>query len=152
MLEIPPDSQGFVYVPVPQERVAEVYELLAGEPKGAADVGVDRQRLRLLERIYRESDVGLRSLLRYLSKRPERPVTTTKVAKDLELPRGASSLAGMLGAFARRSQNRYDGYTPIETTYNPVRDATELFMPQAEAEAIQKLIRKRKAVKRVKSD
>ncbi len=73
------------------------------------------------------------------------------IAKRLELPRGTGSLAGMLGAFGRRSANRYSGYSPIETIYNPVRDSTELSMPKAEAEVISQIVNRRpKAIKRLK--
>jgi hypothetical protein len=147
MPKLPPDEDAFVYVPVPSARVAEVYELLAVQPDEAAP-RIDSERARLLERIYRESDTGFRALLRYLSERPERPIGTRAIAKGLELERGTASLAGMLGAFGRRSANRYDGYSPIETNHNPVKDSTELSMPQMEAEIIRKIVsRKRRPVK-----
>ena len=34
----------------------------------------------------------------------------------------------MLGAFARRSKNRYDGFWPFERLYNPAQERAELMM------------------------
>jgi len=124
--------------------------LLSTAPDEKERFELDPERVRLLERIYRESGTELRKLLRYLADNPDRPIGTRIIAKQLELPRGTGSLAGMLGAFGRRSTNRYEGYSPIEAIYNPVKDATELSMPKPEAEVIRRIAKRRKVAKRPK--
>jgi hypothetical protein len=117
----------YIYVPVPSDRVEDVYRLLATngheEPHGVDSA--------LLVRLYRESEESFRGLLEYLAERPDRPVSTGRIAADLGLERGTGSLAGMLGAFGRRTANRYGGVWPFEKGFNPVDNTNELTMPRA---------------------
>lgn len=124
------------YVPVPEDRLAEVYKLLASPPAGQDGATVDEA---LIEQMYRESDRPFRRLLEYLAERADKPVSTTRVAEDLALRRGTRSLAGMLGAFGRRSANRYGGQLPFRTSYNPVKDSNELAMPEDVAKVIRRV-------------
>jgi hypothetical protein len=57
----------------------------------------------------------------------------------LDAPASAASLAGMLGAYARRSKNRYEGYWPFERLYNPIDDQAELMMEDNVAEIVDRL-------------
>jgi hypothetical protein len=83
----------------------------------------------LVRRVYRESDDQFRHLLQLLADRPDQPMSTEEVAEALQLERGVGYLAGMLGAFGRRSNNRYDGFWPFERLYNPSAEESELEMP-----------------------
>lgn len=124
-MSIPHQSQEFVYVPVPVGRVAEVFRLLASLPGDTAEAS-DPERV--VRRVFLESEENFRALLRFLAGRPGQSISTAEAAEALGLPNGAASVAGMLGAFARRSKNRYDGFWPFERLYNPAHDRAELMM------------------------
>jgi len=119
------------------DRLEEVFSLLArlsnAEPE-QADLEM------LVRRVYRESDHQFRHLLQLLSDRPDQPLSTEEVAEALRLERGVGSLAGMLGAFGRRSNNRYDGFWPFERLYNPSAEESELEMPERVATLVRDLI------------
>ncbi|MFL5913052.1 MAG: hypothetical protein ACJ768_21100 [Gaiellaceae bacterium] len=125
----------YVYLPVPEDRVEDVYRLLAGADE--AEAKLDQKVL--LERAYRESDGAFRRLLDYLAERPGEPVTTKQLAAGIGLERGTASLAGMLGAYGRRARNRYGGFWPFSKAYNPVEESNELVMADDVAEAIRQL-------------
>lgn len=131
-MSLPHQSQEFVYVPVPIRRVEEVFRLLASLPRDTAEAS-DPERV--VRRIFLESEENFRALLRFLAGRPGQSIGTAEAADALGLPNGAASLAGMLGAFARRSKNRYDGFWPFERLYNPAQDRAELMM-ESEVAAI----------------
>jgi hypothetical protein len=116
----------YVYVPVPLGKVEDVFRFLAGLTPQGSEVGTDLDRT--VRRVYLESEEHFRDLLRFLAGRAGQPVSTGDVAEALGLPNGAASLAGMLGAFARRSKNRYGGYWPFERVNNPGLDRSELMM------------------------
>lgn len=124
-MSLPHQSQEFVYVPVPAVRVAEVFRLLAGLPGKTAEAS-DSERV--VRRVFLESEENFRALLRFLASRAGQSISTAEAAEALGLPNGAASLAGMLGAFARRSKNRYDGFWPFERLYNSAQDRAELMM------------------------
>jgi len=119
-------SSDFVHVPVPADRVEDVYRFLLGlaDTEGAVDSDLDR----LVNRVYRESDEQFRRLLKLLARHSGEPLNTEQVAKELDLDRGAASLAGMLGAFGRRAKNRYEGFWPFEKLYNSAAERSELIM------------------------
>jgi hypothetical protein len=125
----------FVYIPVPEERVEEVYRLLGRSHRAEAGDDVDR----LVQRVYQESDEQFRGLLRYLAGRPGQAVTTARAARHLKLPSGTASLAGMLGAYGRRANNRYDGFWPFSTRYNPVKDSKEFIMEPEVADLVRRV-------------
>jgi hypothetical protein len=135
-MSIPAGSSSHVYVPVPVDKLEKVFQFLAG-----LDIGEpERTDLEpLVRRVYRESDDLFRDLLHLLAERAEQPLSTEKVAKELGLGRGTASLAGMLGAFGRRSNNRYEGYWPFERLYNPSAEESELVMSRAVADQVRVL-------------
>lgn len=123
-------SSSYVYVPVSVDKLEEVFRFLAG----LNDAEPARANLEaLVRRIYRESDEQFRRLLHLLADRPNQPLSTEEVAEALALERGTASLAGMLGAFGRRSNNRYDGFWPFERLYNPSAEESELTMSEGVA-------------------
>lgn len=138
-MSIPPHPQepGFVYVPVPVGKVEAVFRLLSGS--GGHEGPDMADHLRSLRRVYLESEEQFRALLRFLAERPGESISTSEIAEGLGLPNGAASLAGMLGAYARRSKNRYEGYWPFERLYNPIDDRAELMMEDNVAEIVNRL-------------
>ena len=127
-MSLPPSERPteYVYVPVPLSKVEDVFRFLAGPSSQGTDVSSDLDRT--VRRIYLESEDPFRNLLRLLAVHAGQPMGTGDLAEALGLPNGAASLAGMLGAFARRSKNRYAGYWPFERVYNPGLDRAELMM------------------------
>jgi hypothetical protein len=132
-----PTSFDHVYVPVPADRVDDVFRFLLGlaDTEGAIDSDLDR----LVNRIYRESEEKFRSLLELLAEHPGTPLSTEFVASELELYRGAASLAGMLGAFGRRANNRYAGFWPFEKLYNSAEEQSELIMNSEVARIVERI-------------
>lgn len=139
----------FINVPVPADRVQEVYALLGGEgtstvvgPSGAAvappsvaeavwtpqgdadDDDVQAWTQSMLKRMYGESVGPMRAALDYLADRGGDEVTSRELAEALGLPKGVRSLAGMIGAFARRCWNRYDRYLPWDSRWQPIQGDT----------------------------
>src|SRR4051794_38929099 len=96
---------NFVYIPVPAARVREVYALLSDEPPQAGKPEADLSR-DLLKRMYTESEPNHRALMRVLAESPDTWLSTKDLGKRLEA-RTARQMSGMLGAFGRRSKNRY---------------------------------------------
>jgi hypothetical protein len=66
-------------------------------------------------------------------------MSTEAIAEGLDLFRGTASLAGMLGAFGRRSTNRYDGFWPFEKLYNAAEERSELMMPPKIAAIVERV-------------
>lgn len=130
-----PSAGDYVYVPVPADKVEAVLRFL---------LGLDGQESSALEarvaRVYRESDEHFRDLLRLLAEHPGEAHSTAWIADRLGLASGAGSLAGMLGAYARRAKNRYDGFWPFERLYNPTTDRSELMMSPMIAAAVNLVI------------
>ena len=130
-------SASRVYVPVPADRVDDVFRFLLGlsKPEEEDEAELDR----LIQRIYRESEQRFRDLLLLLAHHPGTPMSTDEIADELKLYRGPASLAGMLGAYGRRSNHRYDGFFPFERLHNPADERYELVMPQKIAGIIEQI-------------
>jgi hypothetical protein len=122
-------SNEFVNVPVPPNRVQEVYNLLARSrttseattatsqnPSAGAksEPPWDAENVR---RFYKESSPNMQAFLRVLADKAPSTVTTTEAGKDL--PKGAQSVAGMLGAAGRRSSGRHGRGLPWRKWYQP---------------------------------
>lgn len=134
---MPFDNSGpasHVYVPVPADRVEDVFRFLLGLEQIEEDKEAELDPL--VRRIYRESEEKFRALLELLARQPETPMNTEEIAEALHLYRGTASLAGMLGAFGRRSNNRYDGFMPFERLYDAASDRYELMMPEKIANVV----------------
>jgi hypothetical protein len=103
----------FIMVPVPRERVQEVYRLLATEPVIPTVGSTDGSSSSTAEpwsdgdiiRAYRESPGTMKLFLDYLASVAGKPVTAEETAKAVGYTRHQQ--AGMLGAFGRRVKNRY---------------------------------------------
>jgi hypothetical protein len=138
----------YVYVPVPSEMVDPVYRLLAGvdpithtdtPPASAPDAsGIPDPDL--VRRMYRESHQGHKRLMALLAEAPDEWTYTAEIATELALPHGSRGLAGMLGAFGRRSKNRYGHQKPWITEWDGQRGEAQHMMPGEVAEVIASLL------------
>jgi Family of unknown function (DUF6416) len=110
-----------VNVPVPTDRLIEVYRLLGGAPDVSATAPEKDQQpwtAGSLETTLRAASATIQGLARYLAEHPGEEITTTEVADALGLQFGWNSLAGALGAFGRRLANRGLSF-PWATWYSP---------------------------------
>lgn len=136
----------YVAVPVPEDRVTEVYGLLSVAPKPSEDqVGgepADRGRrwdeAALREYLAEASDT-IKGLAKYLAERPGQEVTTEEVASELGLPHGWNSLAGALGAWGRKIGNRGFDDFPWESWWG-TDGHTRMRMSPEVAEIVRKLL------------
>lgn len=102
----------FVSVPVPTDRVQEVYELLARQPAGPAAVAhvgedgfPDGWNSALVERMYVESSGAMRRILESIARKSPSWVTTGEIAGASDLsPR---QVVASLGPFGKRIRGRY---------------------------------------------
>jgi hypothetical protein len=118
--------EEYVYLPVPTSSVQRVYALLAsldddGPPGAEGGDKRERPDAALVKRMYEESQDAHRALMLYLADRPGEWLYTGELAHALDLPNGARSLAGMLGAFGRRANHRYGGRAPWDSEWDPAR-------------------------------
>ena len=102
----------FIMVPVPEERVTEVYALLGqASVSDAAPTQDGEQRLSAewsdaeIQRCYRESSDKMKLVLEFLAKNPNQPIHSDKLYAEIEY--SAHQFAGAMGAFGRRVKNRY---------------------------------------------
>jgi hypothetical protein len=93
-----------------------------------------------VQRAYRESADRMRELLEFLAGNPNREVSAPELADAIEAKYGWNTVAGMLGAFGRRSVNRYGHPEPMwEYRYDP-QGRILLTMPEGPAEAIKEMV------------
>lgn len=102
----------FIMVPVPRERVQEVYRLLAADPipAGATSVETGAAEARPwsdaeVVRAYKDSAAKMKLFLDYLASVAGKPVTPEETASAVGYTRHQQ--AGMLGAFGHRVKRRY---------------------------------------------
>jgi hypothetical protein len=97
---------AYVSIPVPEERVQEVYELLArplasptssDSPSQFSDVDV--------RRMWTESGERMRIVLARLGDHPDEEFTAKELAKLLEVT--TNQFSGVMGAFGHRVKSRY---------------------------------------------
>jgi len=87
-------------------------------------------------RAYRESADQMRALLRFLARNQDVEVSSSEMADGIEAKYGWNTVAGMLGAFGRRSFNRYGLSEPMwEYRYDP-QGRILITMPKGPAEAV----------------
>ena len=111
----------FVSVPVPAERVREVYELLARQPSRLAvsqsvtECGYpEGWNQALLDRMFVESSSAMRRILHVIAERSPAWVTTAEIAEASDLaPR---QVVASFGPFEKRVRGRYGvSRWPFET-------------------------------------
>ncbi len=136
----------FIMVPVPRERVQEVYRLLAFEPTdsaappedGARDVEVVPWSDEEIGKAYRESPERMKRFLDFLASVAGKPVTPEESAEAVGYSRHQQ--AGMLGAFGHRVKSRYGRSTWFfEYAWNDLRGARTYSMTEPTAKVLQTL-------------
>ncbi len=144
-------TEEFVYIPVRKRWVPEVFGRIAELENGEVEVSEDARPgtaeadgngaldAALIRRMYDESYDPHKRLMKYLAKHPGDWIYTRPLAEALELPKGARSLAGMLGAFGRRAQHRYGGLTPWISEWDPGAYQAKHRMAPEVAEQIEKI-------------
>jgi hypothetical protein len=102
----------FVNVPVPVERVQEVYELLARQPSRPSVVHRVTEEgypegwsQALVDRMFIESSVPMRRILHAIAVNSPSWVTTKEIAEAAELT--ARQVVASLGPFEKRIRGRY---------------------------------------------
>lgn len=144
---------AYVLMAVPAELVPAVTAFLESQdsgrpssghsavPGGAAEEGfVHGWNRDLVQRAYRESADQMRRLLRFLADQPNVEVSSYELADAIGAKFGWNTVAGMLGAFGRRSVNRYGRDEPM-WEYRFDGDGRILItMPNGPAEAIQSTV------------
>jgi hypothetical protein len=113
-------------IPVREKFVPDVIALLAkleegggGNSRSEGEAALDQA---LVERMYIESQPRHRALLDFLAKHPDHWFYTTDLARELKLENGTRAVAGLFGAFGRRSKHRYDGEKPWRMYWDSSRE------------------------------
>lgn len=138
----------FVYVPVPSEHVQAVYNLLASGdrhshgPTPHASRNGELPDAELIRRMFRESYEGHRQLMALLAQTPDEWIYTKDIARTLNIAKGARGVAGMLGAFGRRSKNRYGHKKPWISEWDGAREEARHMMPAEVAEVVNSIVAK----------
>lgn len=158
-------ERQFVMVPVPPELVTEVMAFVASrtgsaasavrtspskEPRGGhagpndlkeqEDTRLTEWTEALLRRNWQDSPPTVRALLGHLADHPDTPVPITELASAVYDDGDRSKLAGVLGAFGRRTKNRYHATTwPFYVEWNWDLEVWQYRMPGWAAEIIRGL-------------
>lgn len=142
----------FINIPVPADRVAEVYRLL-GQPANAVDAPLPAppaavkpvveqspaEREEVIAQAYRESaGTGMAAVLDFLTDHAEQAFTMEELAKGIN--RDARSMGGVFGAFGRRWKNRYgqSGSFFFKAWWSSVDGMMKYKMPQDAADTIRR--------------
>ncbi len=145
--------ETIAYVPVRERWLPEVFAQIAELERQAVEIeAVDDDVTgnetaestydidpALIRRMYKESHGPHRRLMEHLAEHPDEWIYTGALASALELRHGARSLAGMLGAFGRRAQHRYDGHTPWASKWDPAAHEVKHKMTSEVAREIKKI-------------
>jgi len=132
----------YVMIAVPAGLVQAVTEFIEGHDElglegGSGDSeffnGWDPETIR---RAYLESADRMRHLLRYLAENADEEVSSDQIARALEARYGWNTVAGMLGAFGRRSANRYGRREPMWKQRWDAQGRALLAMPYEVAKAV----------------
>jgi hypothetical protein len=136
---------NYIQVPVPEEQVPRVYALLANldsEATGPEGAGADEPFIpapalseALVVRMFKDSEQRHRRLLLFLAENAGTWFYTGELAEELEVPTGRKGMAGVFGAFGRRSKHRYGGATPWELDWEPEEKEEVRYMMRPEVAA-----------------
>jgi len=140
----------YVSVPVPSELVPEVYALISAHMvnKGNGSRAVEDPSSgeassalsdELLKRIWDESGVTMRKALKHLAQFPGQAIGAQDLTKAVFGNPKGHKLAGAMGAFGRRCQNRYKGAKPFAVKWNVLSSRWEYTMATDVASRVAKL-------------
>lgn len=103
---------GVVNVPVPEDRLQEIYELLA---KPGRDYVANRSYdLLTMERVWSESSPKVRAILKHLMCHAEERVPTSDLVEVAEVD-GGRALGGIFARFRAQCLKRYQRDLPWQT-------------------------------------
>jgi hypothetical protein len=127
--------ENVVMVPVPLNRLTEVYRLL-GSPSAAGVLAVDTEAdawtEEMVARAYRESAERMRKVFDTLMADPDRRFSASELAKILGISQ--SQIRGVLGAFGNRVKSRYKLATwPIDSRYSETESTSYFWMTSDQA-------------------
>ena len=119
----------FVNVAVPREHVTKVYGYIASldgsETAVASTSGSESEQENngwgedLIRRQFAESPPTIQQFQRHLAANPGQWISMTDIAKALNATYGSKTIAGALGAYGRRTSNRYAMKNwPFNTRWN----------------------------------
>ncbi len=136
---------AYVMMAIPAELVSAVTEFIEGKREALpAPTGEDGKSgsfvhdwdRATVRRAYRESGNPMRRLLDFLSRHPDQEVSSYDLADAIEARYGWNTVAGMLGAFGRRSANRYGRSDPMWEVRYDEEGRVLLTLPGDAAEAV----------------
>jgi hypothetical protein len=136
----------YVLMAIPAELVPRVAALIAGfdlasvpsdvmAPTGSVGL-IHGWTEDLVRRAFKESADPMRRVLLFLADHGDEEVTSAEIADAIDAERGWNTVAGMLGAFGRRSTNRYKRSDPMWSSREGEGGTTLFKMPLPVAEAI----------------
>jgi hypothetical protein len=137
----------YVLMAIPTQLVPQVAALMADFDVTGVQVVTERQAgdngsmingwtEDLVRRAFKESGDPMRRVLLFLAQHADQEVTATQIGEAIEAKYGWNTVAGMLGAFGRRSVNKYKRPKPMwEVRQGP--DGGLLKMPVAVAGVIE---------------
>jgi len=116
----------YVLMAIPAQFVPDVAALIAefdvdgGSPISVQMTGdesmINGWTEELVRQAFRESADPMRRVLSFLAEHSGTEVTSDQIAEAIAAERGWNTVAGMLGAFGRRSVNRYKRLLPMWET------------------------------------
>jgi hypothetical protein len=145
----------FVMVPVPSDRVLEVYALLATDPASHLEANgtgplspasselpsSDAWNYEMIELLMREASNGVRLMFDYLSDRPDQEIPADDLAAGIDRTR--DQLNGILGVFGRNVINKYQLDTWPFRAMRSGSDQTMVYVMTEEVAEMVKRARKR---------
>ena len=148
----------YVMMAVPAELVPQIAELVAqytGEtlvsdgapsptptkPEAPAQESplIDGWTPQLLRRAYSESSDAMRGIFEYLAEQAGQEVTSSDIAENVDGMKDWNSVAGALGAFGRRSANRYGQTTQPWAWRYDAENRVLMKMPAAVADVLKQV-------------
>lgn len=137
----------YVLMAIPTDLVPKVAALIAGfdlagvssdvpaTPAGNGGL-INGWTEDLVRQAFKESADPMRRVLLFLAEHGGEEVTSAEIADAINAERGWNTVAGMLGAFGRRSANRYKRTDPMWSSREGEGGGSLFKMPVAVAEAI----------------
>jgi hypothetical protein len=129
---------SYVMVPVPEERVTEIFGILsrsADPVASATENGAADWAREPIVRMYRESPPAMKAFLDHLADNPERDFTSVEMAQAIG--RTDRQFRGVLGAFGHRVHSRYRWDTwPFDVRWDTGRGFNVYRMSRAVADMI----------------
>jgi hypothetical protein len=116
----------YISVPVPEQHVPAVIELLAQlNREHSPDIAehIEARQITesdedLVRRMFDESESTHRRLLLTLAEAGENPLYTSEIAERIGVKTGRKGMAGVFGAFGRRAKHRYEGVKPWQSSWD----------------------------------